>query len=454
VTSALLYGAVEPGTELPDPQACVTHHRVLPVPPSTTAKSDAGTYWLLDQIVDTVRRDRFKLVSLSLGPDSPVEDGQEPTRWTAELDMLASEGVTFVAAVGNNGEADALLGMNRVLAPGDMVNGISVGACASMKRVKVERAPYSAVGPGREGQRVAPTLVAFGGSPAEPFVGIDASGRLANTSGTSFAAPTVARGIANLWTVLDAGRHTPEHSRAFAIHFAERRRGHKYVELGHGLFPADFLPTFECAPNEVTVLYEDDLPRAGIVAMRFPFPSGLSVDTTIGIEWTIAFTSAVDPRDASDYALHGLDVVFRPNEARRILTGPDNERREVDMRAESAAVQAALVQGHHLSDVPLAHSNWRLKAETELRARGKWDTIVRGRTKLQSQDLHEPRIDVTHLRRESGRLVTGEAVPPLRVAMLVTIRAPVGVPLYDRVALAYPVLTPLVQLPIRIPGVA
>jgi hypothetical protein len=32
VTSAILYGAIMPGHQLPDPPANVVHHRVLPVP--------------------------------------------------------------------------------------------------------------------------------------------------------------------------------------------------------------------------------------------------------------------------------------------------------------------------------------------------------------------------------------------------------------------------------------
>lgn len=453
VTSALLYGPIVAGTELPDPEARIVHHRVLPVPKQTKSP-DHGLYWILDQIVANVRREKFKLVSLSIGPNDPVEDDQEPTRWTTELDLLAREGVTFVAAVGNNGADDSSLGLNRILPPGDMVNGITVGACGTTNHEKFERAVYSAVGPGREGQRIAPTGLAFGGSDREPFVGIDPTGRLTNMCGTSFAAPYVARGIANLWNALDPSRQTPAHSRAFAIHFAKRhKRGHKFLELGHGLLPSAYSSTFECASNEVTVLYEDVLPRSEVIAMRFPFPTGLSNDLPISVEWTIAFTTDVDPRDPSDYALHGLDVIFRPNEAHRSMTGPDNDHIDVDTRVDAELIRAALADGYKLS-LPVADSKWRPKTEVELRASGKWDTVIRGHAKLKSEELYEPRIDIQHLRRADGRLLNGQSVPPLRIAMLATIRAPLEVPLYDSVELAYPVLLPLIQLPVRISTVA
>lgn len=453
VTSALLYGSVTPGQQLPDPPACVVHHRVLPVPQAVNPA--LGVYWILDRLVERVRDDGHKLVSLSIGPNEPVEDGQEPTRWTAELDALAAEGVTFVVAVGNNGEQDAALGLNRVLSPGDMVNGISVGACTRSDATPV-RAPYSAVGPGREGQRVAPTGVSFGGSDAEPFVAIDPAGRLANTAGTSFAAPSAARGVANLWSILDQARWTPAHSRVFAAHFAARApRRHRRIELGHGRLPADYRAYFDCPPNEVTVLYEDDLPRSEVVAMRFPFPSGLPSGTEIRAEWTMSFVAAIDPRDPSDYTLQGLDVTFRPHEAKRNLTNPDDRKdvRLVDMQQDAADVRRALTQGYRLSE-PKAHSGWRPKSEVDLRAGGKWDTVIRGKIKLPSDDLYKPRLDVLHLRRADGRLVTGDAVPPLRLTMLVTLRAPVGVDIYDRVATQHPVLLPVVQIPARIPGVA
>ncbi len=452
VTSALLYGSVAPGQQLPDPNATVVHHRVLPVPKHV--KAPLGIYWILDRLVERVRNEGHKLVSLSIGPNEPVEDGQEPTRWTAELDALAMEGVTFVVAVGNNGEDDASLGLNRVLSPGDMVNGISVGAC-SRSGAPTVRAPYSAVGPGREGQRVAPTGVAFGGSEDEPFIAIESSGRLAHTAGTSFAAPSVARGVANLWSILNEARWTPAHSRVFAAHFAGRGRGHRQVDLGHGRLPADYQPFFECAPHEVTVLYEEELPRSEVIAMRIPFPTGLPSETEICVEWTMSFVAAIDPRDPCDYALQGLDVTFRPHEHRRKLTNPDDkaDSRVIDMHKDAAEVRRALAMGSRLSE-PIAHGGWRPKSEVELRSVGKWDTVVRGQVKLDSDALFMPRIDVLHLRRADGRLVSGDGVPALRVTMLLTLKAPVGVEIYDRVASQHPVLVPAVQIPARVPSVA
>jgi hypothetical protein len=203
------------------------------------------------------------------------------------------------------------------------------------------------------------------------------------------------------------------------------------------------------------VLYEDDLPRSDVIAMRIPFPSGLPEGTKIHAEWTISFVAAIDPRDPCDYSLQGLEVTFRPNDNRRRLSNPmdPKDARVVDLQDDAVDIRRALANGYHLSE-PLAHSNWRPKAEGAMRASGKWDTVVRGQVNLLSDDAQKPRIDVLHLRRADGRLVSGVAAPPLRVIMLLTLRAPTGVEVYDRVAVQHPILVPAVRIPTRLTGVA
>ena len=457
VTSAALYGALNGGADqLPDPTATITHYRVFPLPLAGSGKPDAGMYWLLDNIVETIRKDHLRLVSLSLGPDECVEDGAEPSRWTAQLDqVIHAEGVTIVVAAGNNGEDDAPLGLNRVQVPADMVNGIGVGACSPFdEKAKFGRVPYSAVGPGREGQRVQPTGVAFGGSVEEPFVGFGTSGRLAEACGTSFATPMVARAIAGLRGTIDQTRRRTEIDRSFVGHFARRlTRGHRTVELGHGRLPSTFEPHLECAANEGTILYEDQLHRGQIKALRFPLPNGLLATDKIDVEWTLTFLTEVDPRDASDYTRSGVEVYFRPNEYLRSLSIEDKSEkgRVVHVVRDKAEIKRALLLGWKLGEQPLAHSQWRAyRRESTRRLEGKWETIVRGRVSIAAGELYRPRLDVSYLRREGGQLVNGSAVPPLPIVALVTMRAPKGVPIYERITAQFDMLQPLIQLPLRV----
>lgn len=52
------------------------------------------------------------------------------------------------------------------------------------------RAPYSCVGPGREGAKIKPDLLEYGGDINKPFVVVASSGNaLGASAGTSFASP-------------------------------------------------------------------------------------------------------------------------------------------------------------------------------------------------------------------------------------------------------------------------
>lgn len=462
VTSALLYGSVIPGEQLPNPTTTIDHYRVFPLPPLQPGMPDHRLYQMLDRIVPTLEQKPYPIVVLAIGPNDAVDDTAEPDRFTAELDSLAhAHDITFVCAVGNNGRLDSALGYDRVQPPGDAVNAIGVGAITRSARDPKKRwvrAPYSARGPGREGQRVQPMVVEFGGSDAEQLVGFDERGRIFRWVGTSFAAPTVARTIAGLGAALTSARHTPDIFRAFTTHMAERGHGHgkKFLDLGFGRAPASFNAAFDCPPNEVTVLYEDRLPRDQVVAMRFPFPAGLPAATRLELTWTISFVSEIDPRDATDYTLSGIDTVFRPDERVRFLTNPlTKESEQVRKDFDLARITSSLARGFRLSEEPKAHAGWMLtKGEQGLRRDGKWETIIPGRAILTAGELHEPRLDLQHLRREDGQLVRGDGVRPLRFAMLLTIKAAPGVVLYDLVASQYRVLTPLVRVPVRLSGVA
>ncbi|HEY3807179.1 MAG TPA: S8 family peptidase [Kofleriaceae bacterium] len=462
VTSALLYGSVDPASTLPDPTVNIDHYRVFPMPPLQKGAPDHRLYDVLDKIKATLQQHHYPIVVLSIGPNDSIDEHSEPDRFTAELDALAFEqDITFIVAVGNNGELDTELGYDRVQPPGDMVNGIGVGAITRNPRdpkKRWHRANYSARGPGREGQRVQPLVVEFGGSDDELFVGFDDRGRLTTAAGTSFASPTVGRAVGGLQSLIEAARHRADIFRVFTVHHAERGRGHgkQYCNLGYGRVPASFAPAFECASNEVTVLYEDELPRGESTALRFPFPRGLPVDAKFELFWTLSYVADVDPRDATDYTLTGIETIFRPDSRKHTLTDPNTKKTTpVDTVADRTQIAAALAAGSRLSEEPSAHSNWSLtKGEQLLRRDGKWETVMPGRVLLKAGELFEPRLDLLHLRRENGRLVKGKAIQPLRFAMMLTIRCLSNHAVYDMVASQYRVLTPLVRLPVRMTTVA
>ena len=118
---------------------------------------------MLDRILDYFDAEghKYHLVNLSIGPNTPYDDG-DVTLWTSALDerFASGEWVVTVAA-GNDGEADATLLLNRIQPPGDGVNVLTVGASDSVKN-PWKREPYSCVGPGRTPGFVKPDGLSFG----------------------------------------------------------------------------------------------------------------------------------------------------------------------------------------------------------------------------------------------------------------------------------------------------
>lgn len=450
VTSAALFGNADPGGQLPVPDAHVNHYRVFPPPPDPW---DLDLYWILDQIVHTIEHNDYDVVNLSIGPYLAMDDG-DPHRWTAELDRLARErGVLFVSAVGNNGEDDAALGLNRLQVPSDAVNGMGVGACGERSRTGWTRAGYSAIGPGRAGARIQPVGVAFGGSEAEPYLAMTGRGRWAETTGTSFATPVAVHGLSGLAASLGRLRATPKNLRAFAAHFAEPLDPHEPTETGYGRLQDRYDDAWSCAPHEVTLLYEDQLDRDQMVALPLPVPDGALDGMNVWIRWTLAFTSPTDPTDAVDYTRAGIEIQFRPHARRYSFSFPGESglHGPLDVQNQATEVADLLRAGARPSAHPATRPPGKARLlESERREEGKWETMIQLTHRMRGDGLFRPRLDLSFLARDSGSLVR-EAVPPLDYSLLVTIRGRVGVDIYDRVRTEYAVLTPLVaQVPFRI----
>jgi hypothetical protein len=462
VTNAVLYGYSPLSGKLSTPVIGIDHYRVWP--PPSSANVETGTYWMLDRIVETLRASTHSIVNLSIGPyDGQLADDTEPNRWTAELDALAFErGIVFVNAIGNNGEDSN----NRLLSPGDMANGVGVGACTTRGNTdRISRAPYSPVGPGRPGQRVQPVGVAFGGTAdRERFCGLGIGGSMVAAHGTSFAAPLVTHGIAGLPAKLGL-RARPETLRAFAAHFASGRgaKGTKLTDIGYGRFPENYAAALECLPNEITVLYQDTIKRGQVSAYYLPAPDNISEYEWVELIWTICYMSPVDPSSAADYTEAGLDITFRPHENTHHLYDAASKESlgEVDVVKQKSSFEKDYQAGKvFLSELPVADSGWRRRrAEGEQRAAGKWETLVKASVRRRGPLLFKPRIDVEYLARRAGLLINAETAAPLELTILVTLRAPDSVDLYEAARAAYPVLVELpvdvalqtkVTLPIRV----
>ena len=367
VTNAVLYGYHEGTTQVDLPNVFVDHFRILPVPAGE--EHDYELNWILDRITETVSNARYPMVNLSIGPDLCVEDDGEPSRWTAELDLLAQEaGVLFVSAAGNNGINAP--GLDRVQVPADMVNGLAVGASDTRSSVTTfSRAPYSAKGPGRWGGRVQPVGVCFGGDGAgNPFIAIGPNGERLQTQGTSFSAPLALHGLTDLIVGLGPQREFRPHlMKAFAVHFSHRRRRHHEIsEFGFGLLRDDYHPVLDCPQNEVTLIYDVTLQRDGITGLTLPLPQGLDPDRMVRVRWTLCYSSPVDPAEALEYTQAGVTATFRPHMRRIPVNGPDGGPLGVfDYLEQREEFEAAIAAGGTPSKNPVSAQGREIRVDEQ-----------------------------------------------------------------------------------------
>lgn len=145
VTSAALFGHINTKVPLPRPYANIDHYRVLDEEPG---QNPHELYEILERIEGVLSSQEYDFINLSLGPCLPIED-DDVHAWTAVLDDRLSRVSTLaMIAVGNDGEGDSILGLDRVQVPSDCVNALAIGACDTPGK-DWRRAPYSSKGPGR-----------------------------------------------------------------------------------------------------------------------------------------------------------------------------------------------------------------------------------------------------------------------------------------------------------------
>ncbi|AOX45314.1 S8 family peptidase [Microbacterium sp. BH-3-3-3] len=440
VTACVLFGQLTPGEPLPPAAASVKHYQVVEGP-----DTDSSEYpWLLRQIRTVVERDKPALVNLSLGPRVPIDD-REPHRWTAVLDKLAREtGTLFITAAGNDGHRDRAANLHRVQVPGDMVNGLCVGAFVPTD-AGWDATDYSGRGPGRPGSRVQPAVVAFGGDVISPrFPRLRADGQLLlDGHGTSYAAPLVTHLAAELTRELGPRADAPT-LRALIVHSATRLPGHDVLAVGYGRIVTDVNKILQCGPGQVTAIYQGSIARDEVRSFALPHPTGLTTGN-FDVRWTLAFTTGTDSAEAGDYTNAGLETTFRPHALKHTFAnGRTTKTRNIETQAEEIA--ALLAEGYRPSRYPESFSAPSdFAPETALRDHGKWESISRWQFTKQGRSLHKPTIDISHVTRENGRLTTG--TDEIEFSLIVTISAHADVPLYALAEVQYPVLT---ALPIQV----
>ena len=424
VTSAFLFGPIQPNTLAPRPFAYVDHLRVLDKDADT--EDPLELYRTLGFVEEVLLSRQYQFINLSLGPDLPIED-TDVHAWTSVIDDLLSDGDTLMTvAVGNNGEMDRAVGNARVQVPSDCVNALAVGA-ADATDAKWSRASYSAVGPGRSPGVVKPDLMAFGGNATEYFHVLSPGRKatLAPQLGTSYASPYLLRNAAGVRAILGAGL-TALAIKALLVHAADAST-HDKLEVGWGKVPEDLMDVITCPPGTARVVYQGELKPGKYLRATLPLPTG-GLTGNIQLKATFCYASPTDPQDAAAYTRAGLEVVFRPSD-KKIEVGKANAQTKGFFDMKKYATEE-----ERRSDL------------------GKWETVLHGSKRMRGSSLDNPVFDIHYNAREAGGRAVG--AEKIRYALIISVEAPKHADLYSDILRAYAKtlvpIQPQVSLPIRI----
>lgn len=424
VTSAFLFGPIQPNGTAARPFAYVDHLRVLDK--DTDGEDPLELYRTLGFVEEVLLSRQYQFINLSLGPDLPIED-TDVHAWTSVIDDLLSDGDTLMTvAVGNNGELDRAVGNARIQVPSDCVNALAVGATNDTGATWA-RAPYSAVGPGRSPGVVKPDLMAFGGDAIKYFHVLSPGKKALLTPqlGTSFASPYMLRNAVGVRAILGP-ELTPLAIKALLVHAADPST-HDKLDVGWGKVPEDLLDVITCPAGIARVVYQGELKPGKYMRAALPLPVG-GLTGNIRLRATFCYASPTDPQDAAAYTRAGLEIVFRPSD-KKVKEGKANAETKGFFDMKQYATEE-----ERRSDM------------------GKWETVLHGARNMRGSSLDNPVFDIHYNAREAGGRATG--ADKIRYALIITVEAPKHADLYNDILRAYArtliPIQPQVSLPIRV----
>lgn len=424
VTSAALFGHIDPKKPIPRPFAPIDHYRVLDEDPNQDLHE---LYEVLERIERVLTDQEYDFINLSIGPCLPIED-DDVHAWTAVLDDRLSRSSTLAAiAVGNDGESDSVTGLNRVQVPSDCVNALGIGACDSPEN-DWQRAPYSSVGPGRSPGLVKPDLVGFGGSVARPFVALshELDPKLTSTGGTSFAAPSIVRMASGV-----RAHFGPSLShlaiRALLVHTAEASATDA-CEVGWGRCAQELDSIVLCADDEVRVVYQGEISPAKYIRASIPVTPN-RINGMVNLKATVCYKSPTDPHHPGNYTRAGLEIAFRPH--------AEKFKNETQMHPNTKAFFGSSPAG--ATEDELRRDAW------------KWENCLHSELRMRGSSLSNPVFDIHYNSRLEGRNFAPDRKLPY--ALVISVRARGVSDLYDQIVRQYanqlePIL-PILEVPIR-----
>jgi len=257
----------------------------------------------LDQIADT----HNAVVFISAG-------NTEPQDTRAEWPDDPTQALTILATSRN----DALL------TPSESVRNVSVGALNPPdhpQSIPFAPARYSCRGPGtRVGVKPDFAHVGGSGSPQDPhgcgFYSVTPEGMIVDGSGTSFAAPLVAKTAANLVSVIE-GEVSRETLIALLVHHSEIPEPLQSNELsdvarylvGHGT-PIPTQEILVTDDHQITLVFSSRIPPHRQMTFQFQWPASLVNENGScrgEVKLTLVASPPLDPRFGAEFVRVNLD---------------------------------------------------------------------------------------------------------------------------------------------------
>jgi hypothetical protein len=160
------------------------------------------------------------------------------------------------------------------------------------------------------------------------------------------------------------------------------------------------------------------------------------------LRYTLTTSTAVDPKDPVEYTKAGLTIRIRPDARRFAFSKKDAKTHILHLVRDRALIAQLSANGWTAAADPVSMSlTYRGNTEAVLREEGKWDTLRTFSRRFQPGNVYRPRVELSHLAREDGRLTN--IAPDLSWALLVTLQGPKDVAMHDLVRNQFPILTPL-----------
>jgi hypothetical protein len=425
VTSAFLFGHLDPTSPAPRPYCHVDHYRVLDNKPISDPHE---LYDVLQRVENALSTVDYDFINLSLGPELPIED-DDIHAWTAVLDSwLARKNALMTVAVGNGGEQNAAVGLNRIQVPSDAVNALAVGAVDSPD-VSWNRAPYSCIGPGRSPGLMKPDLVEFGGSLQRPFLvlGPELTPGIQGTGGTSFASPSTLRMGAGVRAHFGNGLNLLA-IRTLLVHSVEDSTIPR-DEIGWGRLARTLDDIVLCDEDCVRVVYQGEISPAKYIRAPIPVPAN-EMPGKVEITATLCYSTSVDPHHPGNYTRAGLEPTFRPHSDKR----KDPKQLHANTKSFFGTKAAGVTEDLLRRDAM------------------KWENCQHASLTMQGKSLKNPVFDIHYNARMEGH--NDATTDALKYALVVTVRAKRIADLYDQIVRRYRTqleqIRPVVEIPIRV----